>query len=94
MAFLVVLDPAVPLGKETLEDLDGISWHLARLKRREPLRAALMNIPDTGLQEFAEAFGVVNENAQALSDRLSAINGGVYTGLMDTVSEVIAAPPV
>lgn len=89
MAFLVVIDESNALGRETLEALDGISTHLATLRKREGLRAALMN---QSLADFAEAFGVT-ANAQALSDRLGAINGGVYTGIMDTVSEVIAAPP-
>jgi hypothetical protein len=86
MAYLVKIDPNNAIGKETLDALEAISSALATLRKREGLRAATMN---TSLSEFALTFGVT-QNSQAFSDRLGALNGGVYTGIMDTVSEVVA----
>jgi hypothetical protein len=86
MAYLVKIDPNNAIGKETLDALESISTALATLRKREGLRAATMN---TSLSEFSLTFGVT-ANAQAFSDRLGALNAGAFTGLMDTVSEVVA----
>jgi len=90
MAVIVKVDTNNARGAEIAEALESIRSGLATLHKLDGLRAQTIAVSAT---EFGNAFGVTAE-AQALSDRLAAIDGGVYTGLPDLLDAFLADPGV
>jgi hypothetical protein len=90
MAAIVKVDSKNARGAELADALESIRAGLATLHKLDGLRAQTIAVSAT---EFGATFGVVAE-PQALSDRLAAIEGGVYTGLNDLLDAFVADPGI
>jgi translation initiation factor 1 (eIF-1/SUI1) len=86
MAAIVKIDRNNSRGNEVAAAIDNIRNGLATLKKLDGMRAEAVGAGGT---VFADTFGITAE-AQAMSDRWSAISGGVYTGLPDFLNATIA----
>ena len=90
MADIVTVDTNNARGAEIADALESIRSGLAKLHKLDGLRAQTIAVSATA---FGDAFGVT-ANAQALSDRLAAIEAGTYTGLDDLLDAFIGDPAV
>jgi hypothetical protein len=73
-------------GNEIADAIDGIRNGLAVLKKFDGMRAEAVAV---SAANFSTVFGITDE-AQAMSDRWSAISAGTYTGLNDFLNATIA----
>lgn len=91
MASIVHVDPANALGDELLGAIDRIRSGLAKLHELDGRRAQTIAVSPAA---FGAAFGIADNadsssEAQAMSDRLAAIEGGTYTGLPDLLDATL-----
>jgi len=87
MASLVYVNAGSQLGAELLNAIDQVRNGLALLHKLDGRRAETIALNDGGVT-FGAAFGIA-DNAQAMSDRLAAIEGGTYTGLPDLLDATL-----
>jgi hypothetical protein len=91
MATLVNVQGDSLLGSEVLEAIEQIRQGLAVLKKYDGMRAELLAVSAT---KFGEHFGITDATeAQAMSDRWSALTAGNYTGLADFMNATVEDIP-
>ena len=87
MALLVNVSDANILGNQVNFAINQIRDGLAFFEKYDGLRAQTIGVSAT---LFGETFGIADPTeAQALSDRWSAVAAGTYTGLSDFVDATV-----
>jgi len=87
MASLVYVNAGSQLGADLLNALDQVRNGFSLLHKLDGRRAQTIALNDGGAT-FGSVFGIA-DNAQAMSDRLAAIEGGNFTGLPDLLDATL-----